>query len=149
VLPEETEESIARRSGLLAAEAAVSEPAVKTRPPTIPPSRGPQYIMRNLLSESEQRNLEIAKNALARVPEWFNENSLDKDNLDATVARARQEAPRPYKGTPNSRAELKRAMKNRYTDPIFFSQVRTLEAKNKELNDAAKAAQKKKPVMGV
>jgi hypothetical protein len=35
VLPEETEESIARRSGLLAAEAAVSAP--RSRPPIFPP----------------------------------------------------------------------------------------------------------------
>ena len=145
VLPEETEESIARRSGLLSAEAAVSEPAEAAvrRPPSGP------YVYRNLLSESEQKNLAIYKNAVARVPEWFNENSLENENLDATAARARQEAPRPYKGNPNSRSELRRAMKNRYTDPFFFNEVRRLEAKNKQLNEAAKAAQKKKPVAGV
>lgn len=145
VLPEETEESIARRSGLLSAEAAVSEPAevAVRRPPSRP------YVFRNLLSESEQKSLEIAKTAVARVPEWFNENSLEDANLEATVARARQEAPRPYRGNPNSRSELRRAMKNRYTDPFFFNEKRRLEAKNKELNDAASAAQKKKPVIGV
>jgi hypothetical protein len=145
VLPEESEESIARRSGLLSAEAAVSEPAeaAARRPSSMP------YAFKNLLSESEQKSLAIYKNAIARVPEWFNEDSLLDANLDATVARARQEAPRPYKGNPNSRSELRRAMKNRYTDPFFFNEVRRLEAKNKQLNEAAKAAQKKKPVAGV
>jgi hypothetical protein len=141
VLPEETEESIARRSGLLAAEAAVSEPAVRTRPPIIPPSRGP-YIMKNLLSEEDKRDLEIAQAAIVRLPEWFNEDSLTDENLEATVARARQEAPRPYKGKSNSRAELRRQMKNRYADPIFFGVKQKLEAKNKELNERAKAAQR-------
>ena len=145
VLPEESEESIARRSGLLSAEAAVSEPAeaAARRPSSMP------YAFKNLLSESEQKSLAIYKNAIARVPEWFNEDSLLDANLDATVARARQEAPRPYKGNPNSRSELRRAMKNRYTDPFFFNEVRRLEAKNKQLNESAKAAQKKKPVAGV
>jgi hypothetical protein len=145
VLPEESEESIARRSGLLSAEAAVSEPAeaAARRPSSMP------YAFKNLLSESEQKSLAIYKNAIARVPEWFNEDSLLDANLDATVARARQEAPRPYKGNPNSRSELRRAMKNRYTDPFYFNEVRRLEATNNQLNEAAKAAQKKKPVAGV
>jgi hypothetical protein len=105
--------------------------------------------MRNLLSEEEQSSLERYEAAAARLPGWFDENSLDNENLDATVARARQEAPRPYRGNPNSRSELRRAMKNRYADPSLISEIKRLKAKNKDLNDAAKAAQKKKPVSGV
>jgi hypothetical protein len=139
VLPEETEESIARRSGLLAAEAAVSEPAVRSPPP----SRGPRGIFQNLLPEEEKRALERYEAAAARLPGWFNETSLTDENLDETVARARQEAPRPYKGTPNSRRELRRAMKNRYADPSLISEIKRLKAKNKDLNEKAKAAQRK------
>jgi hypothetical protein len=104
---------------------------------------GPRYIFQNLLPEEEKRALERYEAAAAGLPGWFNENSLTDENLEATAERARQETPRPYKGNPNTLPELRRQLKNRYTDPIFFGQVRTLEAKNKELNEKAKAAQRK------
>lgn len=148
VLPEETEESIARRSGLLAAEAAVSEPAsAAVSAVSAAPVKRKPYVYRDLLPEEEQKSLNTYRDIIRRLPEWYNENSLDDANLGETVARARQE-PRPYKGNPSSRAELRRAMKNRYADPVVFRVVRRLEEKNTQLNDAAaaqhKASQKKK-----
>lgn len=95
VLPEETEESIARRSGLLSAEAAVSAPPpVARRPPIIRPRPAP---VAPPLSAEEQAYYDKTK-VLLRDKRYYppalieavdsgvlNENSFSSQNIDATA----------------------------------------------------------------
>jgi hypothetical protein len=95
VLPEETEESIARRSGLLAAEAAVSAPAVRTvkRPANLGPVVSPD------LTDAEKKYLQENVIQITKYPTSYppalvqaaEDGRLDKDsfkpeNIDQTAA---------------------------------------------------------------